>query len=79
MSKHDELIEQGYKTYESDEITVYWNPNICIHAGECVKNSPEVFQLKRRPWVDLSFENGEKTAQTIDKCPSKALQYILKK
>ena len=78
MSKRTELEAQGYKTYENDEIAVFWNPTVCQHAGKCVQGNAGVFDPKRRPWIDLSQASGKEIAAVIDNCPSRALQYELK-
>ena len=78
MSKKKELEAQGYRTYENDDIMVFWNPKMCQHAAKCVGGNPEVFDPKRRLWVDLSKADAKKIAEIIDTCPSKALQYELK-
>lgn len=78
MSKRTELEAQGYKTYENDEIAVFWNPKMCQHAAKCVQGNAKVFDPQRRPWIDLSKASVKEIAAIIDKCPSKALQYELK-
>lgn len=78
MSIREELKSQGYRTYENDEITVFWNPRICQHAAKCVQGSAEVFDPQRRPWIDLSKASAKEIAAIIDNCPSKALRYELK-
>ena len=35
MTRKEELEAQGYKTYENEDIQVFWKPRICQHAGEC--------------------------------------------
>ena len=75
MTKTEELSTQGYKTYETDDITVFWNPDICQHAGKCVKGNSVVFDPKRRPWIDLSAASADGVAGIIDLCPSGALKY----
>ena len=79
MSSKEELISQGYKTYESDEILVFWKPDLCAHATDCIKGNNKVFDVSRRPWVDLSRAPAGEIAEIIDRCPSGALKYILKK
>ena len=54
MSNKEELISKGYKAYETDEIIVFWKPDLCEHATECVRGNNKVFDVSRRPWVDLS-------------------------
>lgn len=66
------------KIYENDEIKVFWRPEMCAHAGECVRGNGKVFDPQRRPWVDLSQASAREVASIIDRCPSKALQYELK-
>ena len=76
--KKKELENQGFKTYENDDIQVYWNPQLCQHAGKCVRGNAAVFDPKRRPWIDLSKADTQEIAAVIDQCPSKALQYQIK-
>lgn len=75
----DELLENGYKAYENDEIVVYWNPELCVHAAECIRGNSEVFDVSRRPWVDVSKAPAGEIAEIIDRCPSGALKYELKR
>ena len=77
MTKKEELEAQGFKTYENEDIQVFWNPRICQHAGNCVMGNGKVFEVGRRPWVDLSQAPAVEIADIIDRCPSRALQYVL--
>lgn len=76
---HEELLNQGYKAYENEEVIVYWNPKICEHAAFCVKNDPQTFDVDRRPWIQLDYNSGEAIGKVINLCPSGALKYRLKK
>ncbi len=78
MSK-EELLSNGYKAYENNEICVFWNPDLCQHVGECLKGNVKVFDVSRRPWVDVSQAPASEIASIIDRCPSGALKYQLKK
>ena len=78
MTKKEELEAQGYKTYENEDIQVFWKPRICQHVGECARGNYNVFNPQRRPWVDVSQAPAAEIADIIDRCPSKALQYELK-
>ncbi len=75
MNRKDEMREKGYKAYEGREIRVYWNPNLCTHVATCWKSNLQVFDPKRRPWVDPNAAPGEEIAAIIDRCPSGALLY----
>lgn len=78
MATKEEIVKQGYITYENESIKVFWNPKICQHVGKCVRGNGKVFEVGRRPWIDLSQASAKEIAAVIDQCPSKALQYELK-
>ena len=63
------------KRYEGDGITITWDADRCIHAGECVKGLPAVFDTDRRPWIDAGAADAAEAAEVIDRCPSGALGY----
>lgn len=68
-------MSDAVKTYETDDLTVYWRPGICQHVGNCVRGNGNVFDVKRRPWIDLSQASTEEIMRVIDTCPSGALSY----
>lgn len=37
--------------YSNGEITIIWQPTMCIHAGACVHSLPKVYNPKARPWI----------------------------
>jgi uncharacterized Fe-S cluster protein YjdI len=39
------------RIYCNAQIAVSWEPKLCIHAGNCFRNLPEVFKPQSRPWV----------------------------
>lgn len=39
--------------YSNGEITLVWQPGLCIHSGNCVKGLPGVFKPKERPWIKV--------------------------
>jgi uncharacterized Fe-S cluster protein YjdI len=61
------------KIYEDDRIRVYWEPAKCTHSANCLRTLPEVFNLKRRPWIDISAAKAEDIKRCIETCPSRAL------
>ena len=70
MSEKEKL-----KEYSNGEITVLWEPNKCIHAGECVKRLPKVYNPKERPWIKVENASTKELKQQIQACPSGALSY----
>jgi uncharacterized Fe-S cluster protein YjdI len=63
------------KEYTNDEVTVVWQSGKCIHSGNCVKNNPDVFQPKEKPWIKINGSSTEKIIETVQKCPSGALTF----
>ncbi len=61
------------KEYTNGEVTVKWQPGLCIHSGICLKGLPEVFNLKERPWVNMDGAGSEAIVSLVRECPSKAL------
>jgi len=63
------------RTYETDEIIIYWDSSRCIHTGFCLRALPEVFDTSQRPWVQPEDHAGEEIANAIEQCPTGALKY----
>jgi uncharacterized Fe-S cluster protein YjdI len=67
------------QTYESPEITVTFDPNVCIHSGACVRGLPAVFDVKQKRWVRPELAPAAQVAEQVARCPSGALKYQLKR
>jgi len=63
------------QVYETPGITVTFDPNICIHSGNCVRGLPAVFDVSRQHWVRPELATPEQVAAQVARCPSRALQY----
>lgn len=65
------------KEYSNGELTVVWKPDLCIHSGQCVKQLPNVYRPKAKPWIDVQQASTEALIRQINTCPSGALTYYL--
>lgn len=65
--------------YSNGEITVIWRPELCQHAGICVKLLPQVYNPAERPWVKVGNASTEELVEQIKSCPSDALSYLVNK
>jgi len=63
------------RRYPNGEITVIWKPHLCIHSGICFAGLPQVFDPRRRPWVDSRAAPSERIVQQVESCPSGALSW----
>lgn len=61
------------KTYFGPLLDVSFNGEVCIHAGECVRGMPEVFNTSLRPWIDAEAadtpEKADFLREVIGRCP----------
>ena len=63
------------RTYDGKGIRVIWDATRCIHVGNCLRAEPGVFNVGRRPWVDVDGAGAEAIARAIESCPTGALRY----
>ena len=55
-------------------MNVKWDEKICIHAGECVKNLPNVFKVvDDRFVIDKNAATEDEIKRVAGLCPSGAL------
>jgi uncharacterized Fe-S cluster protein YjdI len=62
--------------YKNSDITVVWQPSLCIHSRICFKGLPNVFDPRRRPWIEMDKATTGMIIEQVKKCPSGALSFI---
>ena len=62
-----------HRTYENDDIVVFWNSDKCFHSRRCVNGSPKTFCPGQKPWINLNNAETKEIWQAISQCPSGAL------
>jgi uncharacterized Fe-S cluster protein YjdI len=63
------------QVYQSEGITVTFDPALCVHSARCISGLPAVFDAGRRKWIDPAAAPADDIARVIDRCPSGALGY----
>lgn len=66
------------KHYSNGEITIEWQPKVCIHSTKCWKGEgalPQVFNPAERPWIKPEGASTERIIAQVKKCPSGAISY----
>jgi CDGSH-type Zn-finger protein/uncharacterized Fe-S cluster protein YjdI len=63
------------RTYETDGIRVFWDSTRCIHTARCLNALPQVFDARRRPWVEVEGADADAVAAAVETCPTGALRY----
>jgi len=72
--EENEMAEKIHK-YASDTITVRYDAKRCIHAAECVRGLPSVFDTTERRWVQPENANADEVAAVVMRCPTGALHF----
>jgi uncharacterized Fe-S cluster protein YjdI len=67
-------MKDPVQRYTEGDLTVTFDPRICIHSGNCVRGLFTVFDVSKRPWVNLKGADAERIAAQVKACPSGALQ-----
>jgi uncharacterized Fe-S cluster protein YjdI len=65
------------QTYTTDAITVTFDPTRCIHAAECIRTAPAVFDSRRLRWIKPELGDPALIARAVHRCPTGALSYAL--
>jgi CDGSH-type Zn-finger protein/ferredoxin len=65
------------REYSGSGITVSFDASLCIHVAECLRQMPDVFDVRARPWINLENANPDQVAEVVRACPSGALRYKL--
>jgi len=60
--------------YESPQARVTWDATRCIHAAECVRTVPQVFDPAAKPWIQPDKADADAVADAVNRCPSGALR-----
>jgi CDGSH-type Zn-finger protein/uncharacterized Fe-S cluster protein YjdI len=60
--------------YESPQAKVTWDAARCIHAAECVRTVPQVFDPVAKPWIQPDKADAAAVADAVNRCPSGALR-----
>jgi uncharacterized Fe-S cluster protein YjdI len=63
------------KEYTQGDLTIIWQPDLCIHSGICARELSEVFRPRETPWVKIDAASQDAIINQVKKCPSGALTY----
>lgn len=68
-------MEINANQFSNSEITVTYDPTVCINAGRCARELPDVFRTSVIPWIDIDGASSDKIIEQVKKCPSGALKF----
>lgn len=70
-------MKDNTRHYTNGEVTVVWQPEVCIHSRVCFSNLPEVFDPRQRPWVNIAGADTARIVAQVQQCPSGALSFFM--
>jgi uncharacterized Fe-S cluster protein YjdI len=70
MAEHQKRIQ----VYETPEVAVTFDPNLCQHTGVCLRGLPAVFDVREKRWVRPELAPAADVIAQVGRCPSGALQ-----
>ena len=62
------------QVYQSDQVRVTFDPNICQHSGVCLRTLPAVFDVRLKRWIQPEHAPADAVMAAVARCPSGALQ-----
>lgn len=68
-------MTKNLREYDSDDVLVTYDVKRCIHAAECVRGLPAVFDTDKRPWVQPENASADEVAEVVMRCPTGALHF----
>ncbi len=71
-------ISNKLHKYSGREIEVTFDGKRCIHAAECIRTLPQVFDTSRVPWVTPDDSAADKVVEAVLRCPTGALHFVRK-
>jgi uncharacterized Fe-S cluster protein YjdI len=74
ITPEEPAVPKPLQTYEGQDITVTFDPAICVHSAVCVRGMPAVFDVSRARWIDVNADTADAIAAQVARCPSGALQ-----
>lgn len=68
-------MSEKIKRYTSEAVDVTYSVRRCIHAAECVRGLPAVFDTNKRPWIQPDQATADAVAEVVMRCPTGALHF----
>jgi uncharacterized Fe-S cluster protein YjdI len=72
------MAESTRRSYEGAQVSVSFDAQRCLHAAECVRGLPSVFDTSKRPWIEPDGAAPDEVAEVVRRCPSGALRYEMR-
>jgi uncharacterized Fe-S cluster protein YjdI/CDGSH-type Zn-finger protein len=61
--------------YNGKSISVRFHVDRCTHVAECLMGLPDVFDMRKRPWINPDEASADEVAEVVIRCPTGALHF----
>jgi uncharacterized Fe-S cluster protein YjdI len=68
------MSDRRLQVYQTDQLRVTFDPDVCMHSGVCLRTLPAVFDVQRQRWVQSENATADAVMAAVAKCPSGALR-----
>ena len=65
------------QVYEHESLRVTFDAQRCIHAAECIRALPQVFDASARPWITPERAEPSEVIAAVQRCPTGALHVAI--
>ena len=66
-------MSEPTRTYKRESLVVEWRKELCTHCESCITGLPAVFDMSKRPWVNMQGATLDEIREQVAQCPSGAL------
>ncbi|MDL2716329.1 MAG: (4Fe-4S)-binding protein [Acidobacteriota bacterium] len=70
-------MKDPVQRYAKGPLSVTFDPRVCTHSAVCVRGLYDVFDVSKKPWVNLDGASAERVVEQVKRCPSGALQFTV--
>ena len=62
--------KDSVKEFSNGEVTVFWKSELCIHSANCLIGLPNVFNSKKKPWINVHASNSKEIMKIVGANPA---------
>lgn len=70
------MTDKTIRKYTGKSASITWDNSLCIHVGECIRATGELFDLDRKPWCAPDTSDDDSTLDVVSRCPSGSLSVV---
>ena len=69
------MLRERVIRYRGESILVKFHVDRCTHVAECLMGLPDVFDTRKRPWINPDQASADEVAEVVLRCPTGALHF----